>query len=112
MYARGAWLLTSVAACWLGMATKEVMASAPVMVLLYDRTFIAGTFRESWQRRRLLYALLAGSWLLLAGLIASGGGNRSGIAGFGVGVPWWEYWLTQCIAIVHYLRLVFRVTLF
>jgi hypothetical protein len=87
------------------MATKEVMASAPLMVLLYDRTFIAGTFRESWQRRRLLYALLGGSWLLLASLIASGGGNRSGIAGFGVGVPWWEYWLTQCIAIVHHLRL-------
>jgi tetratricopeptide (TPR) repeat protein len=104
-HARCVWLPIAVTACWLGMATKEVMASAPVMVLLYDRTFIAGSFRRIWERRRLPYGLLGGSWILLTSLIASGGGNRSGIFGFGLGASWWEYWLTQCIAIVHYLRL-------
>src|ERR1022692_1539631 len=33
------WLAASVFACLLGMATKEVMVSAPLVVLLYDRTF-------------------------------------------------------------------------
>ena len=33
------------------MATKEVMVSAPVLVILYDRTFVAGSFREAWRRR-------------------------------------------------------------
>ena len=37
-------------ACLLGMATKEVMVSAPLVVLLYDRTFLAGSFREAWRQ--------------------------------------------------------------
>ena len=48
----------AVAACLLGMATKEVMATAPLIVLLYDRTFLAGSFREAWRRRYGLYLAL------------------------------------------------------
>ncbi len=36
---RVVWYCLAVTACFLGMATKEVMVSAPLMVLLYDRTF-------------------------------------------------------------------------
>ena len=39
------WYSLSVAACALGMASKEVMVSAPVMVLLYDRAFLSGSLR-------------------------------------------------------------------
>jgi tetratricopeptide (TPR) repeat protein len=99
------WYTASVFCCFLGMASKEVMVSAPLMVLLYDRTFITGSFREAWQRRRYFYLGLAASWLLLAFLVASTGGNRNGSAGFAGGVPWWTYALTQLPAIVHYLRL-------
>jgi 4-amino-4-deoxy-L-arabinose transferase-like glycosyltransferase len=49
--ARGWWAL-SITACALGMGTKEVMVSAPLMVLLYDRTFVAGSFRAAWRQRR------------------------------------------------------------
>jgi hypothetical protein len=45
------WLWLSVATCFLGMASKEVMVSAPLMVLLYDRTFVAGSWGEAWRRR-------------------------------------------------------------
>ena len=38
-------------ACLLGMATKEVMVTAPVIVLLYDRTFLAGSFAAALRRR-------------------------------------------------------------
>lgn len=38
------WRVGMVGACLLGMATKEVMATAPCLVLLYDRTFLAGSF--------------------------------------------------------------------
>ena len=55
------------------MASKEVMVSAPLLVLLYDRTFVAGSFREAWRWRRRLYLGLAGSWILLGGLAYSGG---------------------------------------
>jgi len=98
------WLGVSWTACLAGMATKEVMASAPLMVLLYDRTFAAGGFREAWRRRRGYYAGLAATWLLLAYLIVRTQG-RGGSAGFETSVPWWAYALTQCRAIVRYLAL-------
>jgi protein O-mannosyl-transferase len=42
------WGVLSVLACFLGMGTKEVMVSAPLVVLLYDRTFVAGSFHDAW----------------------------------------------------------------
>ena len=100
------WLAASVFACLLGMGTKEVMVSAPLVVLLYDRTFLAGGFREAFRRRWRLYAGLAATWLILALVVLSGKG-RGGNAGFGSGVAWWRYALTQSEAIAHYLRLCF-----
>jgi len=103
--APGRWQVLSVAACLLGMAAKENMVSAPVLVLLLDRTFVAGSFAGAWRRRRRFYAALAATWLLLAGLLASIGGSRGGSAGLGVDISWWDYVLTQFPALVHYLRL-------
>jgi protein O-mannosyl-transferase len=99
------WASASVVCCALGMATKEVMASAPLLVLLYDRTFVSGTFAASWRRHRRLYLGLGATWLLLAGLVFSTGGTRDGSAGFGQGMSSWTYALTQAKAIVTYLRL-------
>ncbi len=100
------WLWLSFAACLLGMAAKEVMVSAPLVVLLYDVTFVAGSFDEAWRRRWRYYLGLAGTWLLLGWLVA-GTTGRGGTAGFGTTVGPWSYLLTQCQAIVHYLGLVF-----
>jgi tetratricopeptide (TPR) repeat protein len=101
------WILLANLACLLGMATKEVMVSAPVMVLLYDRAFFAGSFREAWRRRRGMYVGLAATWGVLLLCILRGGGNRGGSIGFGVGVSPWTYWLTQFEAIGRYVLLVF-----
>ena len=102
-----AWPVWCVSACLLGMATKEVMVSAPVLVLLYDRTFVAGSFREAWRLRRRLYVGLAGTWILLGALVASTGGNRGGSIGLGIQIGWWEHALTQFRAVTHYLWLSF-----
>jgi Flp pilus assembly protein TadD len=102
--APGRWQTLAVTASLLGMACKEVMVTAPVLVLLYDRTFVAGTFREAWRRRRRLYLGLAATWLLLGGLVASTG-NRGGTSGLGIGVAWWAYGLTQFRAMAYYLWL-------
>ncbi|HTB80599.1 MAG TPA: tetratricopeptide repeat protein [Opitutaceae bacterium] len=99
------WYAGSILACLLGMATKEVMVSAPLMVLLYDRTFVAGSFREACRQRWRFYLGLAGTWLLLGYLLFSTGGNRNGTIGFNVGVAWWAYGLTQFEAVVRYLQL-------
>ena len=101
------WQSLSVAACLAGMASKEVMVSAPIVVLLYDRTFVAGTFAGALRLRRGYYAALAGTWLLLAFLVLQSSGARGASAGFGLGVTPWTYLLTQADALVRYLRLTF-----
>jgi len=101
------WPVLSVLCCLLGMATKEVMATAPILVFIYDRTFIAGSFAAAWRRRRPYYVCVAASWLPLAALVGSTGGSRGGTAGYGAGVTPWEYGLTQIDAVAHYLRLCF-----
>jgi tetratricopeptide (TPR) repeat protein len=100
----GIWQGLAVTACLLGMGTKEVMVTAPLMVLLYDRTFVAGSFREAWRTRGRFYAVLGATWLWLAWLLV-GTGGRGGTAGFVPNVTWWQYAFTQCGAVVHYLRL-------
>jgi len=98
------WFALCVASCVLGVGTKEVMVSAPIIVLLYDRTFAAGSFREALRRRFGVHASLASTWLLLALLVASTHG-RGGTAGSGAGVAWWRYAAAQVPAVAHYVRL-------
>jgi tetratricopeptide (TPR) repeat protein len=105
--ARGsAWYAAAVGACALGMASKEVMVSAPFLAVLFDRTFIAGSLKESLRRRWRLWLALASTWLLLA-LLHHMSRNRGGSAGFGLGITAWAYARTQFGCIVHYLRLAF-----
>ncbi len=99
-----AWQFAAVLCCLFGMATKEVMATAPVVVLLYDRTFISGTLAAAWRRHRRLYLGLACTWVLVI-YLALATGSRGGTAGFGTGIAWWSYVQIQFGAIVHYLRL-------
>ncbi len=103
----GLWFGFSIAAGYLGMVTKEVMVTAPLLVLLYDRTFLAGGFAAAWRQRRGFYLALGSSWLLLAWLVLAGGGTRGTAAGLSVGVSPWAYLLQQCEAIVLYLKLSF-----
>jgi len=101
------WLSLSVLACFLGMGAKEVMVTAPLVVLLYDRTFVAGGFAAAWRQRRTYYSSLAGTWLLLAWIMVRAGGARGVGAGLGLGVSSWSYLLKQSEAIVLYLKLSF-----
>jgi tetratricopeptide (TPR) repeat protein len=101
----GRWFVLSVVACALGMATKEVMVTAPLMVLLYDRTFVSQSFREAWSRHGRLYLGLAGTWLLLGYLMAGSRNLLDRSVGYGLGITGWTYALTECRVVVHYLWL-------
>ena len=100
----GRWQVVTVGMTLVGMATKEVMVAAPLLVFLYDRTFVAGSFAAAWRARWKLYAGLAGTWVFLAWLMAQWS-QRGGVVGLGLGVSSWDYALTQCRAIILYLRL-------
>ena len=103
---RGWWSAAAVLACTAGMASKEVMVSAPLVALFYDRTFHAGSFAAAWRSRWRLHVGLAASWLLLGYLVWSTRG-RGGTAGFGLEMTPLSYALTQGPAITRYLGLVF-----
>ena len=73
----GRWGLAAIIACALGMASKEVMVTAPVMVLIYDWAFRSERFSAVWRKRWPLYVGLAGTWVILAALMATGPRSRS-----------------------------------
>ena len=101
------WTVISFSACLLGVGTKEVAALTPVLVFLYDRTFVSGSFRAAWKRRRWRHLSLVATWIPLALLVAGTGGNRGGTVGFDVGVSLTGFWLTQFEALSRYLWLTF-----
>lgn len=99
------WTALAMVACALGMATKEVMVTAPVVVLLYDRVFLSASWRELWQRRRGLHAGLAATWLVLAALMARWSPGTATVGFELPGLSPGTYALTQAGVILHYLRL-------
>ncbi|MCX7806328.1 MAG: hypothetical protein N3A38_14245, partial [Planctomycetota bacterium] len=56
---RRAWQAAAVAACFAAVGTKEIAAAVPILALLYDRAFLAGSFREALRLRRYMYAGMA-----------------------------------------------------
>lgn len=103
---RGIWLFLSVASCALAMGSKEVAVGLPVLALLFDRAFLSGSFARAWRGGRVYYLLLAATWIVLW-LAMGSSGQRNNTAGFGLGVTPWHYLLTQCEALVLYVRLCF-----
>jgi len=102
------WRASSILFCILGMGCKPVMATAPVLVLLYDRTFRAGSFREAWRQHSTLYVGLAASWVVLGLLLTGKGDDYLMGAGFGLqGMNAVSYAAMQPKAILHYLALSF-----
>jgi hypothetical protein len=93
----------AVTACGLGMACKEVMVVAPILVVLADRAFGNLSMKQLWKTRKAFYVGLAATWFILIWLLSSD--PRGNSAGFSCGSGVGEYLKTQCYAIVHYLRL-------
>ncbi len=100
------WRIGAVTACMIGAGTKEVIVTAPLLLVLYDRAFLVDSWRALLRDRRTLgwYAILV--LAVMPTVVASVRGARFHTVGFGLGVPWYAYLYTQCWAIAHYLRLV------
>jgi tetratricopeptide (TPR) repeat protein len=101
---RATWLALAVSSCSCGMASKEIMVSAPLIVLLFERTFVAGSLGRALRRSLPLYVGLASTELLL--LYLNIGAPRSESAGFRLGIPVIPWWFTQSQVLLTYLKLV------
>jgi tetratricopeptide (TPR) repeat protein len=95
------WQVLAVGACLFAMTTKEVALTAPAIVALFDRTFVAGSFREVWRQRRGFHGALLATWIVPLFLLSDVHERGVGYAT----VAWWEYALTETRAIMLYLKL-------
>ncbi|MHC4871584.1 MAG: tetratricopeptide repeat protein [Planctomycetota bacterium] len=103
------WFICSAITCLAGMASKEVMVSAPIMLLLYDRAFISGSFLKGLSRRKVFYAACALSWLLLFAMVANTAQDFHSNKALGfrsVKCTPLQYLLTMPGVYLHYFRLI------
>jgi tetratricopeptide (TPR) repeat protein len=99
------WMNAALAACVVGMGTKEVMATAPILALLYDG-WSAASWREALRRRWKAHAaffLSIGVFAMLFLLSVAQALEVDSL--YGKGVAPWKYACTQTEVILHYLRL-------
>jgi tetratricopeptide (TPR) repeat protein len=100
------WYAAAVGASALGMACKPVMATAPVMALVYDRMFLSGSFRRVWGERGRLHMMLFATIGLVPLLLAAAPMDwrySSGLKMPGIGPG--AYAMTETGVVLHYLRL-------
>jgi tetratricopeptide (TPR) repeat protein len=104
---QGVWRSLCIASFLLGLGTKEVAVAALPLLILYDAIFVSGGFTKAWRAHWGLFVALSLGVLGFALSLIAHGGNRSGSAGFGIGVSPVAYALTQPRAILTYLKLSF-----
>lgn len=102
------WHDLSLAACILGMGTKEVMVTAPVIVLLYDYFYVAGSVKEIIHLRwRFHLAMFCSLGVLFMTIFRTYLDFTVGGSIMFTRMSSWTYLLTEAEVIVHYLWLVF-----
>lgn len=98
------WMTLATLFCALGMASKENMVAAPLLVVLYDRAFYFRTWRETFERRWMSYLPIFATYGVLAAINWSAPRGQS--VGFGFErMGTWEYLITQCWCLSRYLRI-------
>lgn len=108
------WYGLAATACWMGVATKEVMVTAPLVAILYDRIFLTESWRETVKRRGAVHLILSAAAVFLvwrAGylpIIAEPPKLPTLPDPFREDRPdRWNYLLSQPGVLVHYLKLCF-----
>lgn len=98
------WQAIAVLSTLAAMACKETAVVLPVVVVLYDSTFLFSGFASAIKERWGFYIVLASTLVFEATLVLLYGQSIAG--GFETAqISWWQYLLNQPVMIVHYLRL-------
>jgi Flp pilus assembly protein TadD len=99
------WQAAAVGSCWLGMGSKETMLVAPLLALLFDRIFIAVSWRDILRKRWWVHGAL---WLTALWPISRHLAYSPHITPelLSPGMRW-HYLLTQCWGLTRMIRLAF-----
>lgn len=104
---RKIYLALSVLSCVLGMMSKQIMITAPFVLLLMDIAFFSGGLKASLRKRWPYYAGLLFCWVVMGMIVALNKSDHSAIYGeSSASQGALDYLLNQGAVIVHYLRLV------
>jgi len=98
------WQILSITACGLAMASKETAVVLPLLILIYDRLLVAGSW-AAMRPRAGFYVALAACWLVVPAVMLS----QQVVYGEAL-ISWrgrLDYTLNQPLVILHYLRLAF-----
>jgi Tfp pilus assembly protein PilF len=103
------WLIAAALACALGVGSKFNIITVPVIVLIYDWTFLQGRFFKMMRRRWVWIAVLLVMVLGVLRYLGAGKQLFGGTSvGFGAqGASPMNYLISQSKVILHYLRLSF-----
>lgn len=124
---RWPWGVLAILFCSLGMSTKEVMITAPVMALMLEISVLSRLGASSWKQRWWVVPALFLTWGVmykqgLDDLITLAPASQPAVTGefvpgpavegpsAGLGISFikpWEYALTQAGVVLHYFRLSF-----
>jgi len=105
---RCAWYALAVLSLVLGFASKEIVASAPAAVLLFDRIFLTRSIRMMIRRRWVFYMFFLLTWAGFTGWHVSRAVQAQGGIGFGMEtLTWKQYALTEAGVLLYYLQITF-----
>ena len=105
-YRRLGWYILAVYSVVLGYLSKEIMASAPAAVILFDRIFLSQSWRDLLRRRWLFYICFFIAWGGFTAWHMTRAAASEGGVGFGMeAVTPKKYALTQSGVILYYLQL-------
>lgn len=99
------WMTFAWGSCLLGSLTKQIIITAPIVIFLYERAFITGSFKEALRRNYKLYLGLIMTWGVMLFLYKSNLQHPT-TSSFGYqGITPLQYALSQTSIVLHYLRL-------
>lgn len=103
------WYLAGIFSCWLGMGAKEVMVTAPIAAVLFDRIILSDNWRSLYRSRGWVYAVMMSPAVLLLvkviPILLKDSSSQAGVLGtYETASPWLYLW-TQSGVILHYVRL-------
>ncbi|MBS0664477.1 MAG: tetratricopeptide repeat protein [Verrucomicrobia bacterium] len=97
-----AWGAIAVASALLGVMSKEAALTLPFSALLFDRTFLSGSFSEAWRKRRGLLVALTSTWIITVLQLST---LKDHGVGVGPGQSPFRYLASECEVIIRYVGL-------
>ncbi len=103
---RRAWLAASVLAFYAGLGCKEVIATAPLTLYLFDAVAVSGSFAAPFRRRAAFYGFLIAPFLVVPAVWLATNPARFVLLAPSAGTPaTFDYVWPQGRVLIEYLRL-------